>query len=136
MVFKEKMTKPEGYISKVYLSECGNYIAFSLGSGNFDVLQKNGDYWPDPPDNEYPLSRQVGGFSNLRAQIGYPEKFCFSLDLLKCDSTKKIKPGMGNTVIWEKEVRFFRKILTRRLPKWAKAMAALLQITRGLNFEN
>ena len=122
--------------SAIYISECGDYIAFRLGDGNYDVIQSNGDYWPDPPLCDYPLKRQVGGYSNLSARKGYPKKFCFSLDLLECDTQKKIKPGMGNTVTKDIEVRFFKKIAYKRLPRWAKAMAELLKNTRGITFEN
>ena len=114
----------------IYISECGQFIAFSLGNGNFDVLQSNGDYWPDPPLCEYPLARQIGGFSNLSGLAKRPNNFCFSLDLLECDTAKKIKAGAGNTVIKDQEVRFFKKIASCRLPKWAKAFAALVEETR------
>jgi len=107
-------------VNRMYISECGNYVAFSLGHANFDVLQSNGDYWPDPPLSEYPLRRQVGGYSNLKTK----KKYRFSLDLLVCDTQKKIKPGEGNTIISSKEIFFSKEISLSRLPKWAKALLA------------
>lgn len=116
--------------SAIYISECGLFIAFDLGHANFDVLQCNGDYWPNPPLSEYPLRRQVGGFSNL----GGKKKYRFSLDLLVCNTHKKIKPGEGNTIISQKEIYFSKKISHKRLPKWAKAMCELLKETRRLEY--
>jgi len=128
--------RKEIMVNRMYISECGNYIAFSLGHADFDVLEKNGCYWANPPLCEYPLTFQVGGFSprNLSSPKDYPKRFRFSLDLLECDASKKMKPYTGNTVMRSRKVRFLNEISLSRLPKWAKAFAELLKITRGLQF--
>lgn len=119
-------------MNEIYISECKKYIAFHLETaGHFDVIDKKGNYWPNPPYCKYPLARCIGGFSNKSKN---EQRLEFTLDLLECDTSKKIKPGMGNTIIKEREIFFRRKMSYRQLPCWAKAMAELLKTTRNLKY--
>ena len=119
-------------VANIYISECKRFIAFHLGHADFDVIENNGNYWPNPPLCDYPLKRQVGGYSNVKSHKG--RKCLFTLDLLECNTSIKIKPGIGNTVIKDSEIIFVKRITYKRLPKWAKAMAELLKETRKLQF--
>jgi hypothetical protein len=114
----------------IYLSNDSRYVAFSLNDANYDVLEVNGDYWPCPArrsKTKFPLVKCVGGFSCLTNK-----PFTFSLDLLICNGTKKVKAFMGNTIIEKKEVIFNKKVSYTKLPPWAKSFAELLKEIRGL----
>ena len=114
--------------SPTYKSECGKYICRALdGAGTFEAWTVDGSIhwrndnriqtWKDAAKPSHPMERCVGGYS---AATTGQKKGSFTLNLLRCDTTKIIEPFKGNTIIESLDIVFLRKVPSQNVPQWAK----------------
>lgn len=122
-------------LGTVFLSECGNYICRSVRwGGHFEAWTIDGSiHWRDDDRYcrtlklkylEFPMERAIGGYS---AEKTGQKSGSFTLNLLRCDTTKRIEPLTGNTVIESLDVVFRRKVPPQNVPKWIPPMPEVLR---------
>lgn len=116
--------------NRFYLSECGDYICRKLdGCGHYEAWTKDGSIhwedddrirtWEDAKIPMHPLPYGVGGFS---AEMHGQKRGSFTLNLLKCDTSKIIDPFQGNTITEAKDIVFRRKIPSNHNAAWERRL--------------
>jgi hypothetical protein len=114
----------------VYKSDCGRYLCRPVnrhgGGGTYEAWTIDGCiHWRD--DNRirtwadekrmYPMVYSVGGYS---ATLTGQKPGSFTLNLLHCDVSKVVIPGLGNTIIESLDIVFRRKVPPQNVPHWLK----------------
>lgn len=114
----------EATMAEVFKSECGGYLCRAPKTwGSFEAWTIDGSIhwsqddriktWDDNKLDWHPLEYCSGGFS---AQMTGQKKGSFTVTLLRCDTSKVIKPWTGNTVIEKMDVVFRRRVPRQNWP--------------------
>jgi hypothetical protein len=110
----------------LFRSDCGKFLCRLSGGGCGEAWTVDGKtHWINDTSNPVrPAPYCVGAYSCEK--LGQ-KKGSFTLNLLRCNTRKKIIPLTGNTIIESQDVVFRRRVPGIHMPRWASRIT--LEIT-------
>ena len=111
----------------LWVSECGKWFMHEGDTTRSDVFNEERRYIHEPSAGEYPAARYlIGGWSNQGGSVGRGGRQrwipAFDVTLLECDTSKKLEPWTGNTVVGRETACFRKHKPPIFMPRWASRL--------------